>query len=190
MTDLIAAVFSAAPLSVGSDMVLDTWHEFDIEWLFNSMQDPDIMRLIPGEGASNRDNAAAWPGIVESRRRRGLGLSRVIRVEGHPVGSIDIHRVDWLARSAELSYWTEAPSRRRGYMTSAVAGLSRWLLDTQHFQRIELRMTPDNIASVHVARHCGFQREGVARNAAVTHEGRVDVEVYSLIPSDLAADAT
>jgi len=186
VTEVAAHVFARSPIQVGDNLVLDTWHEGDIEWLYTSMQDPDIARWFPIPEPYTRDQAASWPGIVESRRRRGLGLSRVIRVDDGAVGSIDVHRVDWYARSAELSYWTEASSRCHLHMTHAVEGITRWLIAAQLFERVELRMSTDNLASQAVAKHCGFTFEGVARNAGYTHAERLDLQIYSFVRADLA----
>jgi RimJ/RimL family protein N-acetyltransferase len=185
VTDVAAHVFARAPIQVPGDLILDTWHEGDIEWLYASMQDPEIARWFPISTPYTRDQAASWPGIVESRRRRGLGLSRVIRVADHPVGSIDVHRVDWYARTAELSYWTEASSRCHLHMTRAVEGITRWLILDQAFERVELRMSTDNVASQTVAKHCHFAFEGVARNAGYTHAERLDLQIYSFVRNDL-----
>jgi RimJ/RimL family protein N-acetyltransferase len=51
-----------------------------------------------------------------------------------------------------------------------------------------LRAATGNAASVKVALNAGFHREGVLCNAGIIHTGRGDVEVFSLIPADLADD--
>jgi len=53
------------------------------------------------------------------------------------------------------------------------------------FERIELRIAPDNVASLRVAEKSGFTREGIARNAGFTDAGRIDLVIWSLVPADL-----
>jgi RimJ/RimL family protein N-acetyltransferase len=74
-------------------------------------------------------------------------------------------------------------------MAEAVVGLSRWALTEAALQRIQLRIAPANEASQRVAEKAGFTREGVARNAGTVHGGRVDLVVWSLIPTDLGRPA-
>lgn len=72
------------------------------------------------------------------------------------------------------------PGRRGGR-----SPIARWLLLEQGFERLVLRAAPGNIESQRVAEKAGFTREGVARNAGFTNDGRVDLVVFSLVPSDL-----
>jgi RimJ/RimL family protein N-acetyltransferase len=67
----------------------------------------------------------------------------------------------------------------------AVTGLARGALTELGLQRVQLRIATANTASLRVAEKAGFLREGVARNAGFVHAGRVDLEVWSLIPADL-----
>jgi RimJ/RimL family protein N-acetyltransferase len=53
-----------------------------------------------------------------------------------------------------------------------------------HPARIELVTDPDNVASQRVAEKAGFVREGILR-AYHEHRGRrVDVVMFSLLPTD------
>jgi RimJ/RimL family protein N-acetyltransferase len=46
---------------------------------------------------------------------------------------------------------------------------------------------PANIASVRVAEAAGFTREGLLRQRLVVRGRRVDLIIYSMLPSDTAA---
>jgi RimJ/RimL family protein N-acetyltransferase len=70
-------------------------------------------------------------------------------------------------------------------MTRALTVLSRWVLETQGFIRVEVRVAAENTASARVATGAAFTREGVLRQAGHTHAGPVDLIVYSLLRSDL-----
>ncbi|WP_026125590.1 GNAT family N-acetyltransferase, partial [Nocardiopsis gilva] len=60
----------------------------------------------------------------------------------------------------------------------------RWAID-QGFERIVLRAATANTGSRRVAEKAGFVFEGIERNAMRLHEGRCDMALYSLIPTDL-----
>lgn len=70
--------------------------------------------------------------------------------------------------------------RGKGLTTAAVVALSRWALDSG-MERVELRIAPENLASRRVAERAGFHFEGVLRNAGFTHDGRIDLMMFSLL---------
>jgi RimJ/RimL family protein N-acetyltransferase len=97
-----------------------------------------------------------------------------------------VKRTDWRARTTEIGYWVAPWGRNLGLATEATAAIARWVLVDCGFERLELRAATGNIASQRVAEKAGFVREGVARNAGITHGGRVDLVVFSLTRADLA----
>lgn len=115
----------------------------------------------------------------------GTGVIRAIELDGELAGMIDLKGADWRSRETEIGYWAAPAFRGRGVLTEATAGLARWALTEQSFERVVLRIAPGNKASIRVAEKAGFVYEGTARNAGVVHNGRVDLNVYSLIPADL-----
>ncbi|WP_327004121.1 GNAT family N-acetyltransferase [Dactylosporangium sp. NBC_01737] len=134
------------------------------------------------------DVALAWctSGIEERRRTgKGIGFAVVLRDGGRLVGHVSLFGADWTAMSAEMHYWTAPWARGHGVAAEAAAAVARWALTTQGFARIALQAAPANTASRHVAERAGFQAEGVLRNVAVSRNGRHDLVMYSMIPSDL-----
>jgi ribosomal-protein-alanine N-acetyltransferase len=71
--------------------------------------------------------------------------------------------------------------RRSGIVSEAVAMLCDYLFKSRLLNRLEIRMNVDNIASEKVAVKCGFQKEGIARQASFSHGRHVDVNVYALL---------
>jgi RimJ/RimL family protein N-acetyltransferase len=115
----------------------------------------------------------------------GRGLVRAIDVDGRFAGSIDFKRTDWIAGVTEIGYMAAPWARSRGFVTEAVNAMSRWALVDLGLERVELRIATGNAASLRVAEKAGFHREGVARSAGYVHGGRVDLVIFSLVPSDL-----
>jgi RimJ/RimL family protein N-acetyltransferase len=121
------------------------------------------------------------PGVLAT----GRGIVRAIELDGELAGCIDLKRTDWAARTTEIGYWAVPSFRGRGVLTEATAALARWALTEVGLLRVELRAAAGNVASQRVAEKAGFQREGVARSAGYTHDGQVDLVIYSLIQADL-----
>ncbi|HJE57012.1 MAG TPA: GNAT family N-acetyltransferase [Nocardiopsis listeri] len=166
--------------------------ERDIDDVHASCVDPDLQRWVPlpapGEPYT-RENAEDFclrlaPGIRTSGDGQHWALLE--REGGRFVGSLALLRTEWPARVTEVGYWISPWGRGRGYAAEAVVAVSRWAID-QGFQRIELKAAVGNTASRRVAESTGFVHEGVERNAMPLNEGRTDLAVYSLLPTDLGA---
>ncbi len=78
----------------------------------------------------------------------------------------------------------KADQRRSGVMSEAVAMLCDYVFKSRLLNRLEIRMDTNNIASEKVAIKCGFQKEGVARQASFSHGRHVDMNVYALLRSE------
>ncbi|MBK9050069.1 MAG: GNAT family N-acetyltransferase [Chloroflexi bacterium] len=75
----------------------------------------------------------------------------------------------------------DVASRGKGYMTEALALLTRFLFGTKKINRLQLTVMPGNVASKRVAEKCGFQAEGIMRGAIFHRGTHHDVEMFSLL---------
>ncbi|MFB8764838.1 GNAT family N-acetyltransferase [Nocardiopsis alba] len=164
--------------------------ESDIDDVYASCTDPGLQRWIPipapGEPYTRESAEHFCLSLAPSIRTSGDGQHWAIleRESGRFVGSMSLLRTEWPAMVTEIGYWISPWGRGRGYATEATVAVSRWALD-QGFQRIEIKAATGNTASRRVAEAAGFVAEGVERNAMPLHEGRADLAVYSLVPSDV-----
>jgi len=159
----------------------------DATELHAAVADPELRRWLPLPSPYTLAMAENWcTEFAETMRTEGRGFVLGIRRDGSLVGSIDAKRVDWRARTLELSYWTTAAHRGKGVMTTALRRVSTWVVGELGFERVELRISPENVGSLGVARSAGFIREGTARNAGFTDAGRTDLVIWSRIPADAA----
>lgn len=101
------------------------------------------------------------------------------------LASLHIKETNWRALTSEVGYWVSPWARGRGIAAEATRAAGEWLLIAEGFERLELRAAAGNVASQRVADRAGFTREGVLRNAGITHSGRVDLVVFSMIRGDL-----
>jgi RimJ/RimL family protein N-acetyltransferase len=167
-------------------LILRPFQESDIDAVQLAGNDPLTQTWLPLPSPYTREIAAGWcrEGAA-AMRTDGKALVRAVEFEGELAGCIDLKNVDPAGRGAEIGYWTVPGLRGRGVMAEATAGLARWALTDLKRERVQLRIAPANTASLRVAEKAGFVREGVARNAGFVHAGRVDLEIWSLIPADL-----
>jgi len=69
----------------------------------------------------------------------------------------------------------------RGIMTEALMLCTHLLFSWLRIHRLELKIMPENSASKRVAEKCGYQFEGVARQAVFHHGAHHDFAIYSIL---------
>jgi RimJ/RimL family protein N-acetyltransferase len=115
-------------------------------------------------------------------QREGRTRAWAVRAAGEPVGGCELRVRD--DAIAEMSYWTLASHRGRGYATRAVRLVCMHAFAEMGIERLELIIEPDNAASLAVARAAGFSPEGTLRRRAVLLGERHDVELWSRLATD------
>ena len=107
---------------------------------------------------------------------------------GELLGGMGLNRIDSVYRSANLGYWVSEPHRRKGVAIRAAALVAAIGFEDLGFVRLEIVALPHNQASQRVAERLGAIREGQARNKLMFQGQPAIGVVYSLIPSDMAAN--
>ena len=86
----------------------------------------------------------------------------------------------------EIGYWIRASATRRGIATEAAAAQARVGLEIGRADRIEIRIDPENVASLGVPRKLGFTEEATLRRRLPAREGEPlrDVTIFTLFRED------
>lgn len=158
---------------------------------------PDVVRVFDDRQTRRwmslptpyaESDAGRWcTGMAAERRTSGDGdhYAVVRRGDDQLVGLLWVKRTDWGPMSTEFSYAMAPDARGVGFAAEAVDALAVDLILEHGFERIELRVAPSNVASRRTAEKAGFVYEGLLRNAGVVESGRVDLGIWSLVPSDI-----
>jgi len=110
--------------------------------------------------------------LLDSERQawaRGEGLRFWIRLRLAPSTLIGWVKIDALTagafHSGRVGYSIAKAHHRRGYMQEALRTVKRWLFASQvNLHRLQASVLPENLASLRVLRHCGFEDIGLARD--------------------------
>jgi RimJ/RimL family protein N-acetyltransferase len=157
----------------------------DIVLIAKACNDEEIQKWLPLPFPYQISDADIFVNtLAQEIRTSGRGIVFAIEKNGNFVGCIDVKRTEWLNRTCEIGYWSDPKFRGFGYVSEALTLLSRWLLLDQEFERVEVRVAVENLASKRVAIKSGFIQEGVARNAGRVNSGRVDLIILSKIRKD------
>ncbi len=100
------------------------------------------------------------------------------------IGSTGLHdRVK--GNAIEIGYWIDARQTGKGYMTEAVAALSKVSFEIEQWDRVEIHCNPANIASARIPEKLGYTHEGTLKKRIPGAKGeRVDEIIWSLFRED------
>jgi len=164
-------------------LTLRPWATGDAEAIVECVDgDPEIARWLDQVPQPySLEDAKAYIGEPGER-----AFAIVENATGRVVGSIGCRLLD--DGVSEIGYWLRADARGRGVATRALELLSRWALEQEGIERVQLRADVENVASRRVAEKAGFRPEGVLRSAHWNPRlgRRTDWAMYSLLPGDLA----
>ena len=102
------------------------------------------------------------------------------RDESRVLGGTGLHtRIGEHAR--EIGYWIRADAQGNGYVTEAVAALTRVGFELEGLERIEIRVEPENVRSRRIPERLGYTEEATLRGRVRNAQDEPrDVIVYSL----------
>jgi RimJ/RimL family protein N-acetyltransferase len=149
--------------------------------------DPDVARFTYVTSPWTDEKAQAWVDRYVAGWGDGKLAGFAIEESGGGtfLGFLALVRYDAAGREAEIGYIVAPAARGRGVAGRALALATDWCLGPLRLQRLELRIDVANGASLRVAERLGFARDGVLRSVHFKEGRRVDLAVYSRLPTDL-----
>ncbi|BCJ61121.1 N-acetyltransferase [Micromonospora endophytica] len=103
------------------------------------------------------------------------------------VGGVLLVSLSTATGVCEAGCWLEPAAEGRGLVTRAVSRLIDWVVDERGLHRVEWRVTAGNVRSIAVARRLGMRRDGVLRQVAPGPDGRIDLEIWSVLAPEWRA---
>jgi ribosomal-protein-serine acetyltransferase len=119
---------------------------------------------------------------LDYAENRSLTLS-ILRGES-PIGTVGFNAIDWPNRKGTIGYWLSAAEQGKGIMTVAVNALAGHAFGSMQLHRLDIRAGVDNAPSRAVAERCGFQLEGILRDAELVGERWVSHAIYGRLAVD------
>jgi len=142
--------------------------------------------LVDGLGAPARyiteEVDHAW--FDEYLRRRGVDVRCAVQVAGEaePVGLVSLTGIDPVHRRGEFHLLIgRRDLHGRGVGTTATTLMLRHAFHDLNLHRVFLSVLTSNAAAIRVYAKVGFQREGVAREAAYKHGRYEDLMLLAIL---------
>ncbi len=79
------------------------------------------------------------------------------------IGMVYIKNIDWRVPKCELGYFISQAQEGKGLMTKTLELATSYCFEELKIMKIFLRISPDNLASLAVARKSGFEKEGLLK---------------------------
>jgi len=92
-------------------------------------------------------------------------MSLGIELDGVLVGAVFHVRPDLVNKQVEVGYWLAESARGRGAAARSVRAMLDITFRDLGFNRVNVRVAPQNTASLALAKRLGLTREGVSRQA-------------------------
>jgi ribosomal-protein-serine acetyltransferase len=100
---------------------------------------------------------------------------------GKLLGGIGLNFINNLHKVCNLGYWVRTSCTGKGVATKAVKLAVEYAINELNFNRVEIIISKDNIASQKVAEKAGAVKECLAKKRLLIHGVPTDSFVYSLI---------
>lgn len=155
--------------------------------IITSVADDPLIPLIttvPADGSPAEVDA--YLRRQHERLSTGAGYSFAIAdfETDDAVGQIGLWTHEISTGRASTGYWIAPHLRCRGYARAALQALTRWAVELDEVERLQLFVEPWNEGSWRAAEACGFVREGLLCAWEKVGAERKDMYVYSVIPTD------
>lgn len=109
-------------------------------------------------------------------------------LNGDPVGSISSH--DCSPHNGTFSYGIDIAEEHRGkgYAREAIRLVARYYFEERRYQKVNVQIHADNIASIKLHERIGFKLEGTLRRMVFTKGQFLDVHLYGLTKEEFYAE--
>jgi ribosomal-protein-serine acetyltransferase len=105
--------------------------------------------------------------------------------KGKFAGLIGFKETDWINRKTELGYWLAENMQGKGIITMCMEKLIRFAFQKLNMNRVQVKVATGNSKSAAIPQKLGFKFEGIEREGERHQNKFFNLEVYSLLKSDL-----
>lgn len=156
----------------------------DVAAIHAACQDADLQRYTTVPSPYLLEDAERFVGLTAEWWADGTQPTWAIRRDGSLTGMIGLAKLD--TGAPEIGYWIARHARRQNVAVEAASAVIDWAFADERpaVERIEWRAVVGNIGSARIARHLGFQYEGLLRQAHLNSLGRADLWIGGLLRQD------
>ena len=151
--------------------------------LFTNYSKPEIKEIIGLESEEQYQKLLKkYEGGLGGYNRSLVFFQLAERNSNTVIGGCGFH--NWFPDHcrAELGYHIEKEEcKQQGYMKEAIAFVLKYGFEEMNLHRVEALCSPNNIPSLKLIRHFGFQEEGLLKEHYFINEKFEDSQIFGLL---------
>ena len=98
------------------------------------------------------------------------------------IGFIDLKNIDWSVPKTQIGFYIDEGYEGKGIISNAISKIIDYCFDEKGFEKLFMRIHPENLAAKKVAEKCGFELEGTIKKDYKTPSGKlVDLHYYGKV---------
>jgi ribosomal-protein-serine acetyltransferase len=119
------------------------------------------------------------------RNKDGNEYAFVIIDNEKVIGRIGIYKIDNQNKIGEIGYWLAENVQGKGIITKSCKAIIDFSFSALQLNRIEIKCGTENFKSKIIPEKLNFTQEGIIRQGELLYEQFIDLNLYSLLKSDI-----
>lgn len=119
------------------------------------------------------------------RNKDGNEYAFVIVENSIVIGRIGVYKIDSQNKIGEIGYWIIEGFQGKGIVAKSCMGIIDFCFSELQLNRIEIKCGTENFKSKTIPEKLNFTKEGVIRQGELLYDRFIDLNLYSLLKSDL-----
>ena len=119
------------------------------------------------------------------RNKDGNEFAFVIIENDKVIGRIGVYKIDGQNKIGEIGYWLAENLQGKGIITKSCKALIDFCFSDLQLNRIEIKCGTENFKSKTIPEKLNFTKEGVIREGELLYDKFIDLNLYSLLKTDI-----
>ena len=119
------------------------------------------------------------------RNADGNEFAFVIVENATVIGRIGVYKIDGQNKIGEIGYWIIEGFQGKGIVTKSCKAIIDFCFSELQLNRIEIKCGTENLKSKTIPEKLNFTKEGVIRQGELLYDSFIDLNLYSLLKSDV-----
>ena len=119
------------------------------------------------------------------RNKDGNEFAFVIIENDKVIGRIGVYKIDDQNKIGEIGYWLAENLQGKGIITKSCKALIDFCFSDLQLNRIEIKCGTENFKSKTIPEKLNFTKEGVIREGELLYDKFIDLNLYSLLKTDI-----
>jgi ribosomal-protein-serine acetyltransferase len=119
------------------------------------------------------------------RNKDGNEYAFVIVENSTVIGRIGVYKIDGQNKIGEIGYWIVEGFQGKGIVVKSCKAIIDFCFSNLQLNRIEIKCGTENLKSKTIPEKLNFTKEGVIRQGELLYDTFIDLNLYSLLKSDV-----